>query len=86
MPGTEAYMAVIVSPEGTVWESTAAVTSGHEAEFRARRWAQAEFVRQIYGHLFKKGLDRLSHSVWEVARENGFQCVVTPVTINHNNG
>lgn len=83
---TDAYMAVVVSPEGTVWEGTATVTSGHEAEFRARRQAEMEFVSQMYGHLFKKGLSRLTHSVWEVARENGFQCVVTPVTIEHKTG
>lgn len=80
---TDAYMAVVVSPDGKVWESTAAVASGHEAEYRVRRAAEAAFVHQVCGHLFKRGTDRLVWSVWDVARGNGWQCVVTPVTIQH---
>lgn len=78
----KSFMAVVVSPDGIVWESSACVATGFEAESRARRNAESAFVSSLYGHLFKDGLDRLTHSVWAVARDNGFKCHVMAVEID----
>lgn len=78
---SEAWMAIVISPEGRAWESTAAVVTGFEAEMKARKWAQSKFMHEMLGPFFKTGTDRLSYSFWEVARENGWKCVTSEVEI-----
>ncbi len=77
----KAFMAIIETPNG-VWESTATVCSGHEAEVRARRGAEMSFVAAIVPQFMRKGLERAHWSLWECARENGCKCVVQEVEIN----
>lgn len=76
----KAYMAIIQTPLG-VWESTASVCKGHEAEWRARRQAQSAFAMAIMPPFMTKGLDSLVHSLWDAAQNNGCKCIVREVEI-----
>lgn len=42
---SKGYMAIVTTPNG-VWDSTATVCIGHDAEIRARRWAQNKFIAE----------------------------------------
>jgi hypothetical protein len=77
----KAYLAIIKTPLG-VWESTASVCSGHEAEYRARRQAQMKFMEQVLPPFMKTGLMNLTSAYWEAARVNGCECLVQEVEID----
>ena len=77
----KAYMAIVQTPLG-VWESTASVCTGREADIRARRQAQRAFVLETMPPFMTKGLDVLIDSYWRAAQTNGCQCVVREVEID----
>lgn len=78
---SKAFMAIIETPSG-VWESTAAVCSGNEAEYRAKSWAKMKFLQQSIPPFMTKNLNYLEHSFWEVARASGCKCIVREIEIN----
>lgn len=77
---TKAYMAIVQTPLG-VWESTASVCTGHEAELRAKRQAQRAFVIENMPPFMTKNLDMLIDSFWRAAANNGCKCIVKEVNI-----
>ena len=76
----KAWMAVIETPRG-VWESTATVCVGHEAEYRARQNAWNKFMAEAIPDFMTKGLDGLRHSFENAARSNGCRAIVTEVDL-----
>lgn len=66
------WIAFIKGPTGQIWEGTASIATGSEAEYKARNFAQMAFCRELVGPLIKSppvvGL-------WDAARESGFECV-----------
>lgn len=76
-------MAIIQTPLG-VWESTASVCQGHEAEYRAKHQAQRAFVMQTLPPFMERGLDGLFHSYWQAAQNNGCKCIVKEVEIENS--
>lgn len=78
----KAYMAIIQTPLG-VWESTASVCQGHEAEYRARRQAERAFAMEALPQFMTKGLDGLIDSFWRAAQTNGCKCIVREVDIEN---
>jgi len=77
----KAWMAVIETPRG-VWESTATVCTGHEAEFRARQYAWNKFMAEAIPDFMTKGLDGLRHSFERAAQSNGCRAIVTEVELS----
>lgn len=71
----KSYMAIVQTPLG-VWDSTASVCSGPEAEYRARRQAERAFVMETLPPFMTRGLDGLIDSYWRAAQTNGCQCIV----------
>jgi hypothetical protein len=80
MKMAKAYMAIIHTPLG-VWESTASVCQGHEAEYRARRKAEVAFCMEAMPPFMKTGLNGLVDSFWRAAQINGCKCIVREVEI-----
>jgi hypothetical protein len=80
MSKTKAFMAIITTPLG-VWDSTATVCVGHEAEARARRWAQNKFIAECLPPFMRKGVDGAHYALWSLAQENGCKCIVQEVEI-----
>lgn len=79
----KAFLAVIETPLG-VWESTACLCSGHEAEFRARRNAQRAFVLETLPPFMKDNLETLFDIYWRTAVQNGCKCIVKEVTLEQS--
>ena len=77
----KAFMAIVVTPNGA-WDRTAAVCTGHEAEYRARRWAQMKFIGEMLPQFMRKNLDQAHYALWELAQANGCKCVVREVEID----
>lgn len=71
----ETYVAVVVAANGKVWESTAALCTGTEAEMHARLWSQDKFVKEVIGPFFPNISRAKAFSVWDLASDNGYQCV-----------
>lgn len=67
---SKAFIAIVETPLG-VWESTAAVCTGREAEYRAKQWAKSKFAREILPPFIEKGIDTVVESVWRAATNNG---------------
>lgn len=77
----KAWLAVIQTPLG-VWESTAAVCTGNEAEYRARSMAWNNFMREAIPHFMTRGLESLAHSFRSTAENNGCKAIVREVDIS----
>lgn len=75
------FMAIVKTPTG-VWDSTAAVCTGHEAEHRARRMAQNKFLAECLPVFMRKGVDGAHYALWTLAQENGCSCIVQAVEID----
>lgn len=76
----KAFLAVVETPRG-LWESTASVCSGHEAEYRARMTARLKFTVQCLPEFFKKRSDYLADAIWRHAQENGCRMIVREIDI-----
>lgn len=81
MAKTKAFLAIVKTPTG-VWDSTATVCTGHEAEYRARRFAQNKFIAECLPPFMRKGVDNSHYALWSMARENGCSCLVQEVEID----
>lgn len=77
---SKAFMAIVETPLG-VWESTAAVCTGREAEYRAKQWAKSKFAREILPPFIEKGIDTVVESVWRAATNNGCRLIVREIEI-----
>lgn len=78
--GRKAFLAVVSTPKG-VWESTASVCVGHEAEHRARQLAKFAFARDVLPPFMTQGISYLADSLWRAAETNGCRLVVREVEI-----
>jgi hypothetical protein len=78
----KAYLAVITTPLG-MWENTATICTGHEAEYRAKESAKRKFMESALPSFMAKGLDYLVDAYWRAAQNNGCDCVVKELDINH---
>ena len=78
---SKTYLAMVKTPLG-VWDSTACVCSGHEAEYRARSWAKLKFFEQVCPPFMTKGLDGAAASFWSAAQANGCSLIEREVEIN----
>lgn len=77
---SKAFIAIVETPLG-VWESTAAVCTGHEAEYRAKQWAKSKFAREILPPFIEKGIDTVVESVWRAATNNGCRLIGREIEI-----
>lgn len=80
----KSYLAMVSTPLG-VWESTACVCSGHEAEYRARVWAKAKFFEQVCPPFMTKGLEMAADSFWRAAQNNGCKLIGREIEIDPKN-
>lgn len=74
------WLAMVETPQG-VWESTATVCMGHEAEYRAKAGARSKFCMQIMPPFMTRGLDGLVDSYWRAAQANGCKLIVREITV-----
>lgn len=72
------YLAMVETPLG-VWENTATVCEGHEAEYRARAGAKMKFAIDAMPPFMKTGLDLLVDSYWRAAQHNGCKLIVREI-------
>jgi len=75
------FLAMVSTPLG-VWESTASVCSGHEAEYRARRNAKMSFCQQIMPPFMTRNLDMVADSLWRAAENNGCKLIEREIEIS----
>lgn len=78
---SRAFVAIVATPTG-MWDSTATVCTGHEAEYRARRLAQNKFLAECLPPFMRKSVDSVHYALWGVAQENGCKCLVKEVEID----
>ena len=74
------YLAVVQTPLG-VWESTACVCTGHEAEYRAKRQAQRAFMKENLPPFMTQYTDSLVDFYWRAAERNGCLLIVKEVDL-----
>ena len=67
----EIWIAFVRAADGHVWESTARIATGPEAEFNVRQQAQNAFCHQLTADLIRK----IPYGLWEAARDSGFECI-----------
>ncbi len=78
----KAFLAIVSTPLG-VWESTATVCSGHEAEYRAKNGARYKFATEAMPPFMKTGLSGLVDSFWCAAQTNGCKLIVREIEIEN---
>lgn len=78
----KAYIAMVETPLG-VWESTATVCMGHEAEFRAKDGARHKFAAEALPTFMQKGLNTITDSFWRAAQNNGCKMIVKEIEIEN---
>lgn len=76
----KAYMAIVQTPLG-VWDTTAAVCEGHEAEYRAKHRARFLFARDAAPPFMQKMTDGYVDAFWRAAEHNGCKLIVREVEL-----
>lgn len=76
----KAWFAMVQTPLG-VWENTATICTGHEAEYWAKAGARSKFCMDIMPPFMKSGLDMLVDSYWQAAHNNGCKLIVREIDI-----
>lgn len=77
----KAYMAIVKTPLG-VWDNTASVCIGHEAEYRAKARAKRLFVADALPPFMTAHIDMLVDSYWRAAQMNGCEMIVREVDVD----